>query len=47
VVTAKDWGLKPSEFWASSESDKAYMIATTRTQGKMATWERMQSKPRD
>jgi len=39
VKTAKQWHLKPSEFWASSESDQAYMMANTETEMLMEAWE--------
>ena len=40
VRTARAWGMRPSEFWASSDSDQALMIAETITDARMRAWER-------
>jgi hypothetical protein len=45
VETAHDWGLTPSQFWAASEDDQAYMMAYTRSVGQMARYERQVQEP--
>ena len=39
VQTAREWRLKPSEFWAASDDDQAFMMALVIVEGKMATWD--------
>lgn len=38
MQVAKEWGMRPSEFYACDEEDKAYMIATIVAEGKMEAW---------
>ena len=40
VQTAREWGRTPSEFAALPYDDQVYMMALTRTEGKMRAWER-------
>jgi len=37
--TARQWGKTPTEFWALSEQDRAYMMALTRTESRMSVLE--------
>ena len=39
VHTAKEWHLAPSEFFALSEEDKAYMMAHEMVISTMQAWE--------
>jgi hypothetical protein len=39
VDAAHAWGLRPSEFWASSRDDQAIMIARTLIRSEMAAWD--------
>lgn len=36
---AQEWGLIPSQWWACSEDDRAYMFAFTMARRKMQAWE--------
>ena len=40
VQTAREWGKTPSEFAALPYDDQVFMMALTRTEGKMRAWER-------
>ena len=44
MITAKAWGLRPSEFWESSDEDKAWMVAQQAAESRMLAWERQQAE---
>lgn len=44
VKAAARFGLRPLEFWASSEMDQAWMLCLLLTENKMLAWERLQEK---
>jgi len=39
VHTAKEWGMKPSVFFACSDEDKAYMMEHESSMALMQEWE--------
>ena len=46
MLTAKAWGIRPSEWTALSIFDKAAMIATERTWNHMMAWEQLEARRR-
>jgi hypothetical protein len=45
LEVAHDWHLTPSQFWACTEEDQAFMVAYTRTMGQMSAYERARAAP--